>query len=138
MADATPNPSDFWAEYEGEVPVDLGHGFTAYLKRCLSADEAARCDAILVAPIMKADPAERTSTISTDVQGSNMERVVLSLLRWDLVDRSGQEMPLSPEKVKRTTLKALPEPVFKLLLDKIDELNKGRSPEEQRSFRRED
>lgn len=64
-----------------------------------------------------------------DVYRSQSELVAASIVEWNLDDDNGTVWPINMQSVRR-----LPEAVFDLLHDAVQESNKTRTVEEQRRF----
>lgn len=128
--------------YEGEERIDLGNGYWADVKRCLSSSEAALAEAAMITNHRLADGSQ---SAVLDQRGYRAEMVVQSLVAWNLDDEDGTPWPLdgseargrtvySPGCLRRQSVARLPEPVFEQIFKVVDELNSPRRGPEAASF----
>lgn len=128
--------------YEGDETIDLGNGYWVKVKRCLSAAEMTRVENTMGAGRQRIDVSGGGRQFTElDIRGSWTEMVVESLVAWNIDDEDGTVWSLEPEKgpyspgcVRRQSVARLPDPVFKLIWQRCDELNAPRKGPEAASF----
>ena len=122
--------------YEGTQRIDLGNGYWADVKKCLTTEEKARVDDLLGGK-QQVDVAGQRQYASMDYTASRREMVIQSLVAWNLTDPDGSTWLLLPESrptgkpypagsLRRLSVGRLPAPVFEQIFAVCDELNSPR------------
>jgi hypothetical protein len=133
--------------YDGTERIDLGNGYWADVKKCLSSAEASLAEAAMMTNHRLGD---RGQAADLNSRGYRTELVVLSLAGWNIDEQDGTVWPLDPGQPKagapvprnpylpgcprRQSVARLPEPVFELIWQKCDELNSPRTGPDAASF----
>lgn len=137
--------------YSGTTKIDLGHGYWAEVKNCLSAEEMALVEGVLGAGKQKVDMlGGQRQFAEMDIRASWNELVVQSLAGWNLTEPDGRtvwpldaggkfagrggENPYPPGCPRRQSVARLPDPAFKLIWQECDELNSPRKGADAVSF----
>lgn len=141
--------------YDGTEKIDLGNGYWAEVKRCLSAEEMAFVENTMGAGKQRIDVSNGGRQFAElDIRASWTEMVVQSLAGWNLDEDDGRttwpldaggrfagrggENPYPPGCPRRLSVARLPDPVFKQIWAKCDELNSPRQGREAAGFPGED
>lgn len=122
--------------YEGTQRIDLGNGYWADVKKCLTTEEKARVDDLLGGK-QQVDVSAQRQLATLDYSAMRAEMVVQSLVAWNIDDEKGDTWPLLPEapppgrpypanSVRRISVARLPSPVFDQIYLVCDELNSPR------------
>lgn len=136
--------------YDGTEKIDLGNGYWAEVKRCLSAEEMAFVENTMGAGRQRIDVSNGGRQFAElDIRSSWTEMVVQSLASWNVDDPDGTVWPLDaggkfsgrggenpypPGCPRRVSVARLPDPVFKVIWAKCDELNAPRTGREAADF----
>jgi hypothetical protein len=141
--------------YTGTETIDLGNGYHAEVKKCLSAAEMTYVENTLGAGKQKIDVSNGGRQFAElDLRASWTEMVVQSLVSWNLDEDDGHtpwpldaggkfagrggENPYPPGCPRRQSVARLPDPVFKVIWQKCDELNSPKRGAEAASFPEQD
>lgn len=144
----------FLAAYEGTERIDLGRGFWADVKKCLSTAEMGHVEATMGSGRQKVDVSNGGRQFAElDIRASWLELVVQSLVEWNLTeddDRTVWPLDAGSHPVKpgdnpyprgcprRRSVNRLPDPVFKQIWKVCDELNSPQQGAEAASFPEQD
>ena len=136
--------------YDGTEKIDLGEGYWAEVKKCLSAEEMAFVENTMGAGKQRIDVSNGGRQFAElDIRSSWNEMVVQSLAGWNVDDPDGTVWPLGaggkfagrggenpypPGCPRRLSVARLPDPVFKQIWAKCDELNSPRTGREAADF----
>ena len=136
--------------YDGTTRIDLGNGYWADVKNCLSAEEMAFVENTMGAGKQRIDVSNGGRQFAElDIRSSWTEMVVQSLAGWNVDDPDGTVWPLDaggkfagrggenpypPGCPRRASVARLPDPVFKTIWQRCDSLNSPRSGAEAASF----
>jgi hypothetical protein len=108
----------FLSLYDKTETLDLGDGFSCVFRKYLSeGDFAAASDALLANKTYQ-EAATATVTAKVNTGAYHRSLVVAALVSWNLTDENSNVMPIN-----EATLKALPNVVFRKMLNKVMELN---------------
>ncbi len=130
--------------YGGTTRIDLGRGYWAEVKNCLDAEENGYV-ADLLGGKQQIDTGGQRQFASMDFTSSRRERVVQSLVAWNITDPGGETWPLLPASrpagkpypagsLRRLSVARLPSPVFEQIHQVCDELNAPRKGADAVSF----
>jgi hypothetical protein len=125
--------SGFLSAYEGTERIDLGSGYWADVKLCLSTEEYGAVEGQMGGGKQRVELGAR-QFMQMDIRGARVEMVVRSLVDWNLDDPDGTVWDLTAEKNRRANVNRLPAPVFDQIWKKCDELNGKRTPAETATF----
>lgn len=136
--------------YDGTEKIPLGNGYWAEVKKCLSAEEMTFVENVMGAGRQKIDVSNGGRQFAElDLRASWTEMVVQSLVAWNIDDPDGTpwsldaggkfagrggENPYPPNCPRRHSIARLPDPTFKAIWQKCDELNSPRSGREAADF----
>jgi hypothetical protein len=139
--------------YYGEEEIDLGNGYWVKVKKCLSSEEMGFVEDTLGAGRQKIDVSNGGRQFAElDLRASWREMVVQSLASWNIdgdpwpkgtiwpLDAGarfagrGGENPYPAGCPRRQAVAALPDPVFKQVWQKCDQLNSPQRGSEAASF----
>jgi hypothetical protein len=135
--------------YDGTTKIDLGNGYWAEVKNCLTSAEQGFVEA-LVGGTQRVDMGGKRQYAELNISGSRVELIVQSLAGWNLTEADGKTIwPLDaggrfagrgeknpwPEGCpRRQSVDRLPAPVKDQIWQVCDELNGPREPGEAASF----
>lgn len=134
--------------YGGTTKVDLGKGYWAEVKNCLSTAEKEWVDNLLGGK-QKVDVGPQRQFAELDIGGSRIEMVVQSLVDWNITDPDGtvwpldaggkfagrgNENPYPPGCPRRLSVARLPSPARDQIWAKCDELDNPRQGREAADF----
>jgi hypothetical protein len=121
--------SGFLSEYEGTERIELGRGYWADVKKCLSRGEMAHMEAAMGGR-QQVDVTKGRQYAQLDTGAGRTELVVRSLVAWNLDDADGTvwsldpgKPPFSPGCERRQSVARLPGPVFDRIWKRCDDLN---------------
>lgn len=123
----------FLSAYEGTERVDLGRGYWADVKKCLSSRESAAMEAAM-GGTQQMDVRTKRQFVQINTRAGRVEMVVASLVAWNLDEADGTPWPLEPGKDRRASVDRLPSPVFDAIWQRCDTLNGPGSGDEQARF----
>lgn len=135
--------------YGGTTKVDLGGGYWAEVKNCLSTAEKEWVDALLGGK-QKVDVGGQRQFAELDIAGSRTEMVVQSLVEWNITEEDGRttwpldaggkfagrgdQNPYPPGCPRRQSIARLPAPTRDQIWAKCDELDNPRQGREAADF----
>lgn len=134
--------------YGGTTKIELGGGYWAEVKNCLSTAEKEWVDNLLGGK-QKVDVSVQRQYADLDIGGSRTEMVVQSLVAWNIDDPDGTVWPLDaggkfagrdgqnpypPNCPRRQSVARLPAPVKDQIWAKCDELDNPRQGREAADF----
>jgi len=130
--------------YDGTTRIDLGKGYWADVKNCLTADEKRHVDDLLGAK-QQIDIQGQRQFAEMDFTGMQQEMVACSLVAWNITDPDGSTWLLTPERApngkpypenapRRMSVRRLPAPVFAQVYDVCNKLNAPRTADEAAQF----
>jgi hypothetical protein len=137
--------------YDGEDEIDLGRGYWARVKRCLSAEEMAYVQEAMGAGKQKVDVSNGGRQFAElNISASWHEMVVQSLISWNITESDGHTIwpldaggkfagrdsqnPYPPNCPRRQSVRRLPDPTFKQIWERCDQLNSPKRGAEAASF----
>jgi hypothetical protein len=130
----------FLSAYEGTERVDLGRGYWADVKKCLSSAEMGAVEAAMGGR-QRMDVGSGRQFVQLDTRAGRVEMVVASLIDWNLDGEDGTIWPLDPDKPpykpgcgRRQSVDRLPGPVFDKIWKRCDDLNGQDSGEDRARF----
>ncbi|WAL67148.1 hypothetical protein ORV05_04990 [Amycolatopsis cynarae] len=125
----------FEDHYNGVERIDIGYGYWIDVKACMSYDDQNAAEKLLhrVKGTMGEDGKMKT-VVDPDVESARFERVVRSIVDWNLDEKDGSIWVLAPDHAKRKNIKRLPATVFNKVYDRIEVLNRT-DQEERANFR---
>lgn len=141
--------------YDGTKKIDLGNGYWAEVKNCLTATEMAFVENTMGAGKQRIDVSNGGRQFAElDIRSSWTEMVVQSLVSWNIDETDGEtlwplgagekfagrggENPYPPGCPRRLSVARLPDPVFKAIWQECDTLNSPRTGAEAASFPEQD
>ena len=130
----------FLSAYEGTERVDLGGGYWADVKKCLSKKENGAVETAMGSR-QRVDVSAGRQFANIDTGAARVEMVIASLVAWNLDDADGTIWPLGPDKApfppgcpRRQSVDRLPAPVFDQIWKRCDELNGQEAPAGRKRF----
>lgn len=131
----------FLSDYDGTDLVRFGD-YTVYLRQHLTGDAREKADnkrMRVAAHAASGQNGEQQLKVTSipDPAAYKEELLLQGITDWDLTDRDGKLLPLSPEAAKRASIRMLPDEVYTILVDRLEaNLAKARkTPEEHQKFR---
>lgn len=140
--------------YDGTEKIDLGNGYWAEVKKCLTAEEMTFVENVMGAGRQRIDVSNGGRQFAElDLRASWTEMVVQSLVAWNIDEEDGTLWPLDaggkfagrgdqnpfpPGCPRRRSLARLPDPYFKAIWQRCDQLNTPRTGAEAASFPKPD
>lgn len=137
--------------YDGTTKIDLGNGYWAEVKNCLTNKEASLVEAALIGNHRLGDDGQAADLNS---RANRTEMVVQSLVAWNIDDADGTVWSLEPGQSRqgapapknpylpggprRQSVARLPEPVFEQIWQQCDKMNSPRKGPEAASFPEQD
>lgn len=129
--------------YDGTTRIDLGNGYFAEVKNCLSSAEKNRVDDLLGGK-QRIDVGAQRTYADLNFSASRDEMVILSLTDWNLDDPDGTvwmlgeptpgKDPFPANHPRRLNVGRLPAPVRDAIWAKCDELNAPRTGQDAAQF----
>jgi hypothetical protein len=120
--------------YDGTEKIDLGNGYFAEVKRCLSAAEYQRVLNYLGTGRQNVRVDGGPQTVNVDPYAAMTEMLAQSLVSWNIDDEDETVWPLQPDKARRASIARLPPPVLMSVYQRCDELNGPRKTSEAARF----
>ena len=122
----------FLSMYNTPERLIVADGYWVDVKQTLTTEEYANSQRVLLGKLSLDD-----GKISTepDTIAYQFELVSSSIVDWNLTDEDGVLLPLSPPEAKVASIKKLPQSVFVMLYERVNEVVKPRSKDDEISFR---
>jgi hypothetical protein len=110
----------------------VAKGFWIDIKTSLTAEDYEAAQRALLG---KMSMSGNNLTAEPDTIAYQNELVYRAIVDWNLTDEEGNDLPLTPAKLKHNSISRLPQAVFIDIYERINEASKPRSGEDEIQFR---
>lgn len=125
--------SGFLSLFNTPERIEVAEGYWIDVKTSLTAEDHEYAQRALLGKVTMGSTGKLQS--EPDTIAYQNELVARSVVDWNLTDESGVLLPLDPDEAKCESIKRLPQSVFSMIFDRVNEESGPRSKEDEVNFR---
>jgi hypothetical protein len=122
----------FLSIYNTPKRIEVADGYWIDVKTSLTAEDYEHAQRALLGKMTMSGDGLQSEP---DTVGYQSELVARSIVGWNLTDEEGVLLPLTPDDDKKASVMRLPQEIFLMLFDLVNETSGARSTEEEVNFR---
>lgn len=126
----------FLSLYNTPDRIEVAPGYWIEVKKSLTAEEFEHAQSALLGNVSFGAGGEFKS--EPDTAAYQREIVFRSIVDWNLTDENDQPLPLTPDEDKMKSIMRLPQEVFGMVFDLVNETSGARSKDDEVRFRADD
>ncbi len=122
----------FLSIYNTPKRIEVADGYWIDVKTSLTAEDYEYAQRALLGKMTMSGDGLQSEP---DTVAYQSELVSRSIVSWNLTDEDGVLLPLTPDEDKKASVMRLPQEIFLMLFDLVNETSGARSTEEEVRFR---